>query len=296
METTALWSKQERLFPYIAILPAVVLIVLVGLAPSVYTFILSLQEYELINPPAKFVGLANYVDLLLNNPRYLRALAFTIIFALTATTLELIVGFFIAYFLADREVSEGYSSLIRTLLMVPFVVAPVVVSYTFKTLIYDSTFGYLNYFLSFFTEYRFDIFQGSLRAPFAILVMEVILRTPFITIILYAGISSIDTSLFDAAAVDGASWFDRLTKIIIPVIQPIIVVAYVLRFMDALKMFDEIYVVTGGGPGYVTENVSVFIVKQAFEFFHMGYAAAAAFMFLILIVIIVSLFMRAAKF
>jgi multiple sugar transport system permease protein len=296
MEKTVIWSKQERLFPYIAISPTVVLIVLVGLVPAIYTFLLSLQEYELIKPPAQFIGLANYVDLLLHNPRYLRALAFTIVFALVATTLELIVGFFIAYLLADKEVSEKYSSFIRTLIMVPFVVAPVVVSYTFKTLIYDQTFGYLNYFLRLLHLPEFDIFQGAINAPIGILVMEVILRTPFIAIVLYAGISSIDPSILDAAAIDGASWFKRLTKVVIPTIQPIIVVAYVLRFMDALKMFDEIYVVTGGGPGYVTENVSVFTVKQAFEYFHMGYAAASAFVFLVVVMILVSLLMKMAKF
>ncbi len=77
MERTAIWTKQERLFPYIAIFPAVVLIVLVGLVPVIYTFILSLQEYELIKPPAKFIGFANYIDLLLHNFRYLHALIFT---------------------------------------------------------------------------------------------------------------------------------------------------------------------------------------------------------------------------
>jgi len=296
MERTAIWTKQERLFPYIAIFPAVVLIVLVGLVPVIYTFILSLQEYELIKPPAKFIGFANYLDLLLHNFRYLHALIFTIVFAVVATTLELVVGFFVAYLLADKEVSEKYSSVIRTLSMVPFVVAPVVVSYTFKTLIYDQTFGYLNYFLKFFNIPGFDIFHGAMNAPLGILVMEVILRTPFIAIVLYAGISSIDPSILDAAEIDGASWLERLTNVVIPTIRPIIVVAYVLRFIDALKMFDEIYVVTGGGPGYVTENVSVFAVNQAFVYFHMGSAAAAAFIFLVVVMLLVSMFMKAFKF
>ena len=180
--------------------------------------------------------------------------------------------------------------------MVPYVVAPVVVSYTFKTLIYDQTFGYLGYFLRLFHLPAFDIFQGSMNAPMGILVMEILLRTPFITIILYAGISSIDASILDSAAIDGASWFKKITKIIIPIIQPILVVGFILRFMDALKIFTEIYVITGGGPGYVTESVSVFVIKQAFEFFHMGYAAASSFIFLLLIIILISISLKAFKF
>lgn len=287
-----LWSKSEHNFPYLSILPSLIIILLLGLGPVIYTFVLSLQEYELVQPPARFIGLRNYVSLLVNNPRYIRALLFTLTFALTATALELAAGFFIAVLLADREISETFSSAIRTLLIIPYVVAPVVISYTFKTLIYDPTFGYLNYFVRILGVGSFDIYQGALRAPVAVLVMEIILRTPFITLILYAGISSIDVSIFDASDIDGASWLQRLTQIVIPIIKPIAVVAFVLRFMDALKIFTEIYIVTGGGPGYSTENVSVFTVLQAFTYFHMGYAAASAFIFLAVVVIIVSFFLR----
>lgn len=291
-QKVAAWSRQERRFPYLALLPAVILIIFIGILPNVYTLVLSLYNYELINPPAIYVGLDNYVDLLFDNPRYLRALVFTVLFALAATTLELLYGFFIAYLLADQEVSHGYSSVIRTLLMLPFVAPPVVISYIFKTLIYDPTFGYLNYFLGLLSLAPFNMYEGAIRAPVAILVMEVILRTPFIVIVLYAGISSIDPTMLDAAKIDGASRLQEITRIILPVITPVVVIAYVLRFVDALKMFDEIYVVTGGGPGFVTENVSLYATSEAFVYFRMGYAAAAAFLFLLLVMVLVSGFVR----
>ncbi len=278
-----------------AIFPAVAIVILVGLIPSVHTFILSLQRYELVSPPARFVGLANYFDLLSNNPRYIHALLFTVLFALAATALELLLGFVLAYLLADREVSHAYSSLIRTLLLVPFVVAPVAVSYTFKTLIYDQTLGYLSYFLSRIGIPPFNLFEGAVNPIAGVLVMEVVLRTPFVTIVLYAGISSIDPSISLAADIDGASSMQKVARIVIPIVLPVAVVAAVLRFMDALKMFDEIYVLTAGGPGYATENVSLFTVSQAFSYFHMGYAAAAAFIFLLLVIFLVSFFMRAFK-
>ena len=140
----AIWSRQERAFPYIALLPALILILLVGVVPTVYTLVLSLHNYDLINPPAVYLGLDNYVDLLTNNPRFFHALWFTVAFALAATTLELIFGFLIAYLLADDDVGHTFSSATRTLLMLPFIAPPGVVSYVFKTLIYDPTFGYLN--------------------------------------------------------------------------------------------------------------------------------------------------------
>ncbi|MCX6089317.1 MAG: sugar ABC transporter permease, partial [Candidatus Atribacteria bacterium] len=252
-------SREDKRFVVVSLLPALLAVILVGGVPLVYTFLLSLKDYELIKPPGNFIGLGNYLDLLFNNPRYLHALIFTLVFALAAVIFEVIFGFFVAYVLTDEEVTSRYSSIIRTLILIPFVVAPVVISYTYKTLIYDVTFGYLNYFLSIFHLPIFDLSQGSFHAPLAILIMEIILRTPFVTLILYAGISSMDTSIFDAAAIDGISWWKRMYLIVLPNIRPIILVAFVFRFMDALKMFDEIYVITGGGPGYVTENASLFV-------------------------------------
>ena len=288
-------SKQERLFPYYATLPAIVIVILIGLLPTVYTFILSLKEYSLISPEQKFVGLSNYINLL-QDLRYLRALAFTIIFGLIATSLELLLGFLIAFLLSDKEVPNAYSALIRTLIMVPFVCAPVVMSYTFKTLIYDRMFGYLNYFLSLLHLGAYDVFKGTINAPLGLLAMEVFLRTPFITIIIYAGISSIDETIYDAAEIDGATVLKKITHIIIPCIRPIIVIAFVLRFMDVLKMFDEVYVLTGGGPGYLTENVTLFIVDRGFTFFQMGYAAAGSFTFLVLVIVLISFLMRRIEF
>jgi len=287
--------QHEKLFPYLALLPAVLLIVLVGILPNIYTFYLSLHEYELINPPPVFIGLENYKNLVVDNPRFIHAITFTVVFAFAATTIELLFGFWIAYLLADDDVSHRFASVIRTLLMVPFVAAPVVISYIFKTLIFDPTFGYLNYFLGLLDLPVFNMFEGSMRAPFAILIMEAILRTPFIVIILYAGISSIDPAILDAGKIDGASGWQNITKIILPTIAPVMIVAYVLRFIDALKMFDEIYVITGGGPGIATENISLYAVNQAFVYYHMGFAAAAAFLFLLLIILLVSGFVRSFK-
>jgi multiple sugar transport system permease protein len=288
-------SKSDRAFPYYSTLPAIVVVFLIGVVPTVYSVLISLQSFELVSPVRAWVGLANYLKLF-HDARFLHAIAFALIFGFTATCLELVIGFLIAYLLADKEVPGRYSSLIRTVLMVPFVCAPVVMSYTYKTLIYDRTFGYLNYFLGLLHLGSFDLFRGYLNAPLGLLVMEVILRTPFLVIIMYAGISSIDLAIYDAAEIDGITPLQKITKIVIPSIRAIIVVGFVLRFMDSLKMFDEIFVLTAGGPGYITENATVFIVDQGFTFFHMGYAAAAAFLFLVLVILLISLLIRRVEF
>jgi len=287
---------KEKKILYFAFCPALIVIVLVDLVPLIYTFVLSLEEFDLINPPARFIGFFNYVDLFLNNPRFIHAVIFTMVFAFAATIVESIYGFFVAYLLADKEVSNFYSSVVRTLILIPFASTPVVIAYVFKTLIYDPSYGYLNYFLRILHLPSFNVYKGTISAPLGMFLLEVLLRMPFLAVIFYAGISSIDSSIFDAAQIDGASWWKQIVEVIIPIIRPIIVVAFMFRFMDALKMFDEMYVVTHGGPGHLTENLSLFAISFGFEYFHMGYAAAAAFIFSILVVILVSFMSKVAKF
>lgn len=289
-------AASERRFPYFATLPAILVIFLVGFLPALYTFFISLQNFDFVSPVRNFIGLTNYANLILHDVRYLHSIGFSLAFAFVATVLELVLGFLIAYALSGKDVPRRFSSAIRTILMVPFVCAPVVMSNTFKTLIYDRTFGYLNYFLGLLGLGHFDLFVGYVNAPLGLLAMEVFLRTPFLVIIMYAGISSIDVSIYDAAEIDGISVAQKITRIVIPSIRAIIVVGFVLRFMDALKMFDEIFVLTSGGPGYMTENTTVFIVDQGFTFFHMGYAAAAAFLFCVLVVLLISLLIRKTEF
>jgi multiple sugar transport system permease protein len=288
-------SKSDRAFPYYSTLPAIIVVFLIGVIPTLYSVVISLQNFELVSPVRTWAGLSNYLKLF-HDFRFWHAIAFALIFGFVATSCELVIGFLIAYLLADKQVPGRYSAMIRTVLMVPFVCAPVVMSYTYKTLIYDRTFGYLNYFLGLLHLGSFDLFRGYINAPLGLLAMEVILRTPFLVIIMYAGISSIDLAIYDAAEIDGITPMQKITKIVIPSIRAIIVVGFVLRFMDSLKMFDEIFVLTAGGPGYITENATVFIVDQGFTFFHMGYAAAAAFLFLVLVILLISMLIRRVEF
>jgi multiple sugar transport system permease protein len=284
-------KRQEKLFRALSISPALLIILLLGLCPALYTFVLSFTRYELVDPPARFIGLLNYANLFLTQ-RYIHAVVFTIVFGILATAVELLLGFFIAYLLADKHIPESYSAFIRTLLLIPFVIAPVVSSYTFKTLIFDTNYGYLNHLLRLLHLPTFDIFHGTLNAPLAILITEVFLRTPFMTLILYAGISSIDTSIYDAAEIDGVNWLQKMSRIIVPLILPVIAVGTVLRFMGTLRIFEMIYVITAGGPGSATENFTVFTVRQAFDYYHMGFSAASSFFFILVTALIVSVFMR----
>lgn len=289
------FTLSDRAFKHLAIWPTALVLVLVGLVPLIYAFAISLQDYDLVNPPARLVGIENYVSLL-TDTRFVHSLQFTILFALVSAALELVIGFGIAYVLADRQVSGRFSSVTRTLLMVPYMVAPVVMAYVFKTLVYDPSFGYLNYFLGIFGLPVFEVFRGSVNPILSLVVMDVLLRTPFVVLILYAGISSVSEEVIESASIDGASTKRLILGIFVPIIRPIIVIAFVFRFMDALKIFDEIYVLTGGGPGYTTESVSIFAAAQAFSYFKMGYATASTLVFFVVVLVLTTLLVRGTRF
>jgi multiple sugar transport system permease protein len=119
---------------------------------------------------------------------------------------------------------------------------------------------------------------------------------PFVVLILYAGISTLSPEQLEAAEVDGASLRQRITSIVLPILRPIILIAFVFRFMDALKIFDEIWVITGGGPGRTTESVSVFASKTAFVQFKMGYATASSLVFAFVIVALTAVILRGTRF
>jgi multiple sugar transport system permease protein len=285
----------DRKFVYSVVIPVTIIIILIGFVPILYSFNLSLTDFSLIVRSSKYIGFTNYINLF-SDKRFIHALIFTIVFALVITGLELVFGFILAYVLADKDVSSRYSSIMRTLMMIPYMVAPVAMSYTFKSLIYDPSSGYLNYFLRLLHLPPFIIFSGRMNGIIAVAVMEIILRTPFITLILYAGISAVPDSILEAAEIDGADLMHRIFMVVIPFIRPVIVVAFVFRLMSVLKIFDEIYVLTGGGPGYITENVSIYAATQSFEFFHTAYAAASTFVFFIVAMIIINVFLKVGKF
>lgn len=286
-----MFEKHPRRLIYGYTWPTIAIVFLVGVVPILFSVFISLFNYELTSAEQPFIGLKNYIDLL-GDERFIHAAVFTVSFALVATTLELIIGFIFAGLLYDKDINPRFSSAIRTIMLVPYMVAPVVISYIFKTMIYDVNFGFLSAGLRAMGLPALNMFSGQWNPPIAVLIMEIFLRTPFVILILYAGLTTIPPQLMEASMIDGAGTPQRIRHIIIPILKPVMVVAFLFRFMDALKMFDEMYVLTRGGPGYTTENLSLYVASQGFEFSHMGKASAAAVLFFLLVAMVCGLLLK----
>ncbi|NQU80107.1 MAG: sugar ABC transporter permease [Bacteroidetes bacterium] len=285
----------DKKFVYAVTLPVAIILLLIGFVPMIFSFIISLTNYSLIQKVNSFIGFTNYIRLL-TDQRFLHSITFTILFGLVAVGIELVIGFIVAYVLADKDVSSRYSSVMRTLVMIPFIVAPIAIAFIYKSLIYHYYSGYLNYFLGLLHLPKFIVFHGRVNGIIAVLVMEVIARTPFMVLVLFAGITSVPHSILEAAQIDGANEMQRIFRVIIPFIRPVLVVACIFRYMGVMKIFDEIYVLTQGGPGYTTENVSLYATAQSYEFFHTGYSSTCAFIFFMIVMVLISFFLKVGKF
>lgn len=259
-------SFTERNLRFLFPLPAIVFIGLLMVFPILYTLYLSFTNWNLTSGmEPSFVGLNSYL-LVFSEPRFLHALGRTFTFTVFAVATEVVLGVAIALILNRAFVGKSFAKL---LLLLPLVATPIAVGIVFN-LFYDPTIGLLN-----FTLNALGLPQGlwvsSEKTVIASLVLvDVWQWTPMITLIVLAGLAGLSEEPVEAARVDGASEWQILRYVTIPMVMPVILMAMILRLIDALKTFDIIFAMTGGGPGYASETLNIMGFKYSFEYFRMG--------------------------
>lgn len=258
----------DRALPYFLLAPAV----LVVLAILVYPFIDGIQastQFYRFGKPVRSVGLDNYIDLW-RDPQFRNALWVTVKFVTLAVALETVLGLALALFCA-REL-RGIR-FVRTTLIVPMVITPVVVGIVFR-LIYATDAGMLTTVSEKLGGEPVQILSDPTKAFLGLVVLDVWEWTPLMFLILLAGIQSLPVEPFEAARVDGAGSWRTFLDHTLPMLRPVLAVAIVLRTIDAFGTFDQVFVLTRGGPGEATRLVSLYGYDTAFKFQQVGYAAA----------------------
>lgn len=268
------------LFP----LPAIIFVALLMIFPVLYTLFLSFTNWNLTSGmPMSFNGINSYIRVL-SEPRFLHAVGRTFSFTFFAVLLEGFLGVAIALILNRAFLGKG---LAKTLLLLPLVATPVAVGIVFN-LFYDPTIGLANFVLkSLGLPQGLWISSADSVIPSLILV-DVWQWTPMITLIVLAGLAGLSEEPVEAARVDGASEWQILRHVTIPMVMPVILTAVILRLIDALKTFDIIFAMTGGGPGYASETLNIMGFKYSFEYFRMG-QSSVILVVLFLIVFLCSL-------
>ncbi|MET0844207.1 MAG: sugar ABC transporter permease, partial [Mycetocola sp.] len=262
--------------------PAIVALAVTALFPLLWTISLSFQDFQVgANAPASsFVGGENYIQIL-TSPEFVRALVQTLGYVTTTLVLELAIGLPIA--LALQKTTRG-RRLLRVIVALPLMVAPVVAALAFKFL-FSSDYGLINQGLAAVGLPTPTWFADVWLARTTILVTNLWLALPFVVLVLLAGLVNIPDEIIEAARTDGAGRWRTLVHIILPLLRPALLIILVIRLADAFRMFDAVYVLTGGGPANSTEVMSSFLYRLMFTRADFAGAAAATIIFVMVIAV-----------
>jgi multiple sugar transport system permease protein len=246
------------------VLPALVLLSLVTIYPVLTVLWLSLRRKLPLFGISKFTGLDNYA-FLVQDDRFWNALKNTVYFTAMSVSLELVLGLCLALLLNRKF---GFKGALTAIVLVPWAV-PTVVSARMWEWIYNTDFGILNYLIG----QKVNWLGSPLLAINAAIFMDVWKTTPFAAILFLAGLRVIPSELYHAARIDGAGTWQLFRRITLPLLMPVVLVVLVFRVLDAFRVFDSVYVLTGGGPANTTETLSIYAYKVLFQTLQFGYGS-----------------------
>lgn len=270
-------------------IPALLLLALI-FGPLIYSVLLSLYKWQItdINSDKPFAGLSNYVTLFTDS-KVLNAVENTVLYVIGSVGVELVLGFIIASALFD--LTKG-RRLANSLILLPMIIAPVITALIWRYML-DPQFGLVAQVLALFGDKNGIAFFGSstLALP-SLMIVDIWQWTPFVVLILHAGMLGISEEQFEAARIDGAGRMRILRSIVIPGIAPQILLVLLFRTMDTYRIFDTVFVLTRGGPGISTETIGLYTYQTGFSFFNMGYAMALGVFILVTVAIISAFYLR----
>lgn len=283
----------DRMIAWIFIAPTIIILLAINIFPLIWTIYLSFTNYR-VNRPNKdveFVGLRNYERILSDTDIWISMQA-TAHFLIWTIVLQVLIGFFLAYLINKKF--KG-NDLWTTIIVLPMMLSPAVVG-NFWTFLYQPQIGLFNYVVGFVSgadPSSFSMIGDVALAPWAIVIVDTWMWTPFVMLICLAGLRSIPDSIYEAAECDRASKWRQFWTITVPMVLPFLMLAVLFRGIENFKMFDLVVQLTGGGPGSITEVTSINLKREAFEKWRTGYASAYAVILFVTIFGIASIYVKA---
>jgi len=276
------YRRKRQVFLVLLGAPALIYVLLVAIWPLARGFSFSFYDYSLLRPArTAFIGLDNYRALWTNEAAR-NSILTTATFTVAAVTVEFLLGLGLALLLWRDSLFQRFC---LALLLIPVTVTPIVVGLVFRALL-AADYGLIGYYLS---DWGLSNPRGLLGDPTSALPTLVVVDawqwTPFMALILLAGLKSLPTDILEAAEADGATAVQRFRIVVLPMLLPAVFLALVLRTMDAFRVFDIIYSTTNGGPADATDVLMIYAVKQGLEFFNIGFASAIANLMIVCIAI-----------
>jgi len=286
MKKRAFTFNDDRALPFLFIAPTVAVLLALSIYPLVYAVKVSFQSTtgeQVVWSFQNFIRLAS-------DQFFFTAIVHTLVYAVVALTFEFLLGLGLAVLMNQTLRAR---SLFRAMLLVPMMLPPVVVGVVWRLML-NSNFGAINGTLKGFGINVSSLtWTASPKLAFAsVILVDIWQWTPFVFLVLLAGLQAIPQEPYEAAIIDGSSAWQTFRHVTLPLLKPAILIALLLRTMDLLRVFDQIFILTEGGPGFATETISLYIYRTAFRFSNFGYAAAMSFVLLIITNIISVFYIR----
>jgi len=283
----------DRAIAWIFVAPTIFLLLAINIFPLIWTINLSLTNFKAnrTNREVEYIGLRNYERILTDSDIWY-AMQATAHFLVWTIVLQVLIGFTLAW-LINRKFKGN--DLWTTIIVLPMMLSPAVVG-NFWTFLYQPQIGLFNYVVAFFTGVdpsSFEMLGSVALAPWAIVIVDTWMWTPFVMLICLAGLRSIPDYIYEAAEIDRASHWRQFWTITVPMVLPFLMLAVLFRGIENFKMFDLVVQLTGGGPGSVTELASINLKREAFEKWRTGYSSAFAIILFVTVFGLASIYVKA---
>ncbi|MGI9490006.1 MAG: carbohydrate ABC transporter permease [Geminicoccaceae bacterium] len=293
VEAAGFWAwmmAPERRGPYL-VAPAIIVLFVMNIFPLLWSFGLSFFNYRAnkLKVPS-FKGLYYYEKVLTDDKVWERFQTTAIIVG-SSVILQLIIGFLLALMFARVF---PLRRILLMLVLTPMMLSFVSVGVFFK-LYYEPTFGLVSWALNHFTSEPFVMLATPAGAIAAIVIADAWMWSPFVMLLVLAGLVSVPKYLYEAAEIDRASWWRRFSTITFPYIKSLLLLAVLFRTIETFKLFDLVYIITEGGPGSATETIAVYVYRMAFQFFRTSQSAALAYIMLFVVIVLTNLYLYAVK-
>jgi multiple sugar transport system permease protein len=278
-------SKAENKLGMKLVAPAIILMLLVTAFPMIRALWLSIYDYALTAPDDReVIGLSNYVTAL-TDPLFWQTTGITVFYMVVTVAVELVIGFIFAMVMHRVIFARG---VVRTSILIPYGIITVVSGFAWQ-FAFSTTNGFANGWLPFIGD-DFNWFGETTPAVIAIMISEIWKTTPFMSLLLLAGLAQVSEDMIEAAKVDGATWWQRLWKVILPNMRAAIMVAVLFRALDAYRIFDNIFVMTNGAVN--TESISFLTYRQTIEQFQLGMGSALSVLLFLSVLLVAYLIIK----
>jgi multiple sugar transport system permease protein len=285
------WRTEDR-SKHFFLLPAVILILLLSIFPLFFSFALAFVSWDLsrLTGGVRFIGFENFITLV-NDARFWNDARITLTFVIGAVGLEYLLGLGVALLL-NQEIR--FRRFFRVVFLMPMMLTPAAVAYGGRMLFNEGQ-GPVNDIIKHLGGPQIPWFSNPSLALPSLMLLDAWEWTPFVMIVLLAGLQSLPPEVYEAARVDGATDWQTFRHVTLPMLAPVSVTVVLIRALEAFKMFDIAVVMTGGGPGTATEPVTMYAYQVAMKNGNLGYASAIAYALLIMVTISSLLFLRATR-